>query len=84
MAKEKREFGPIKGQFPDPKKMRCRDCVNRDKTVLDIFDPPKPVGITKAFCDAYPAPPGSNGKPHDVLFLNADCQFYIKDPFMEE
>lgn len=80
---EKREFSPMHGQLPNPNLIKCKDCVNRDKTVLNMFNPPKPVGITKAFCDAFPQPPDSNGKPHDVLFNNADCEFYIKDPFME-
>lgn len=73
------EFTPLKGQFPNPSKILCRDCANRDRTVIKIKDKEKAVGVTKAFCDAYPAPPESNGKPEEVLFNNADCQYYVKD-----
>ena len=73
---KKREFDPIKGTFPDADKIRCRKCIYRDKTELKLDGKVIKVGVTKAFCDKYPAPPKSNGKPHEVLFLNTDCPYY--------
>ena len=73
---EKREFSPMRGQFPDPNKIECRNCIYRDKTLLTFFNPPKPVGVTKAFCTAYPDPPG---KPSEVLFNNGHCPFYQEE-----
>ena len=83
MAKEnmnaKEAQSQIKGQFPDRDKIICKDCIFRDKTVIELGEKEIPVGVTKAFCDMYQAPPASNGKPHDVLFNNADCEFYVKE-----
>ena len=83
MAKEnmnaKEAQSQIKGQFPDRDKIICKDCKFRDKTVIELGEKEIPVGVTKAFCDMYQAPPASNGKPHDVLFNNADCEFYVKE-----
>lgn len=70
---------PIKGQFPDKEKIICKDCIFRDKTLIELGDKKIPVGITKAFCKKYEAPPKSNGKPHDVLFNSGDCEFYTKE-----
>lgn len=83
MAKEntsaKEAQSQIKGQFPDRNKIICKDCIFRDRTVIELGEKEIPVGVTKAFCDMYQAPPASNGKPHDVLFNNADCEFYVKE-----
>ena len=83
MAKEnvnaKEAQSQIKGQFPERDKIICKDCIFRDKTVIELGEKEIPVGVTKAFCDMYQAPPASNGKPHDVLFNNADCEFYVKE-----
>ena len=83
MAKEntsaKEAQSQIKGQFPDRNKIICKDCIFRDRTVIELGEKEIPVGVTKAFCDMYQAPPASNGKPHDVLFSNADCEFYVKE-----
>ena len=69
---------PIKGTFPDRDKIRCRDCLFRDGTKIIVYGKSIPVGVTKARCDKY-KPPIYNTKPHDVLFRNADCKYYIKD-----
>lgn len=76
---EKENVSPMRGIFPDPEKIKCRDCFNRDRTEVKILGKMKKVGITKAFCAAYPEPPDSRGKPSEVLFQNADCRFYVKD-----
>lgn len=70
---------PMKGQWPNPKKIACKDCKHRDKTFVEIDGEKIFCGITKSFCDVYRKPPESNGKPHDVLFLNEDCEFFEKE-----
>lgn len=75
----KESQSPIKGQFPDINNIICKDCVFRDKTTINLSDKKIPVGVTKAFCEKYQAPPKSNGKPHEVLFNNGDCVFYQKE-----
>ena len=71
---------PIKGQFPDKEKIICKDCMFRDKTLIELGDKKIPVGVTKAFCEKYESPPKSNGKPHDVLFeKNGICEYYQKE-----
>lgn len=76
---DKRELDPMKAAWPDPDKIKCRDCFNRDKTEVKLGGKVVKCGITKSFCNAYPPPPDSNGKPLEVLFQNADCRFYAKD-----
>lgn len=70
---------PIKGSFPNNDEILCKDCEFRDKTIVNIGNKKIVVGTTKAFCKKYPAPPGSNGKPHNVLFENGICEFYKKE-----
>jgi hypothetical protein len=70
---------PIKGQFPNKNTIICKDCMFRDKTKIKIGKNKIPVGVTKAFCEKYEAPPKSNGKPHDVLFENGICEYYEKE-----
>lgn len=79
MSKEKREFSPMKGVFPDPSKIMCKDCEYRDKTQISIGSNIMNVGVTKAFCEMFPKGGESNGKPYDILFQNAKCGFYLKD-----
>ena len=69
---------PILARTPNAKKIMCKDCFFRDRTIIDTGERLVPVGITKDFCVNFP-PPDSNGKPHDVLFLNAKCPLYQKD-----
>ena len=70
---------PIKGQFPNTAKRICKDWVLRDTTLIELGGKEIPVGVTKAFCEKYEAPPKSNGKPHDVLFENGICEYYQKE-----
>ena len=72
------KFTEMKGQFPDADKVKCRDCAFKDKTVIDVEGEQIACGVTRSYCDKYPKGK-TNGKPHDVLFLNADCQYYKKD-----
>lgn len=76
---EKREQTPMKVVFPNPEKIQCRTCANRDRTEITIGKKAIPVGITKDFCDEYTIE--QNGKPYEVLFLNAECPRYIEDKF---
>lgn len=74
-----RELDPIVGQFPDPKKVKCKDCFLRDRTTVTIGKKTSAVGITKSYCSAFLPPPVSNGKPREVLYYNEDCPYYQKD-----
>lgn len=53
---------PIKGQFPDKEKIICKDCIFRDKTLVEIGNKKIPVGATKSFCEKYEAPPKNKWK----------------------
>lgn len=75
----KPERSPMRAQWPDSKKIQCKDCFNRDRTEIEVNGKVLKVGISKAFCNAYPPPPDSNGKPIDILFQNAKCKFYAKE-----
>lgn len=76
MMKEKEQ---VKVQFPDSTRIKCKDCVFRDKTEIELNGKTFKVGVTKDFCDIYQKPPKSNGKPIEVLFNNEDCEFYVKE-----
>lgn len=71
-----REFSPISCQVPNANEIVCKDCVHRDKTKIEIDNKIKYVGITKGNCDIFVYP---DSKPSDVLFNNADCDFYEEE-----
>lgn len=73
------ENNEIRPQWPDPKKIICKDCIYRDKTEIDLDGKKIPCGVTKDFCKIYLGPPNDNGKPHTVLFQNDYCEFYEED-----
>lgn len=70
--------GEVRCQTPDAKSIKCKDCVYRDRSVIEISGKVIPVGVTKAYCKMYIGNPHDAGKPNDVLFRNADCEFYKK------
>lgn len=70
---------PIKGQFPDGNKIACKNCKHRDKSVINLGSKEIKVGVTKAYCDVFKAPPESNGKPHEVLFENGICEYHEEE-----
>lgn len=72
----KREEQPMKGAWPDPKKIACRNCFFRDRTQITLGEETIPVGITKDFCAVFT---GAEGKPKGVLFQNEPCPFYEED-----
>lgn len=75
---EKREFSPMKATHPDPNRIQCKDCVNRDRTMVKLPSGKViPSGITKDFCVVYSIQ--DNGKPYEVLFQNAECRYYVKE-----
>lgn len=75
-----REFTPIKGSWPDPKKVKCKDCKFRDRTAVEINGRMIYSGIVKSFCDKYVGyDKGGNYKPNEILFQNADCEYYEKE-----
>lgn len=77
MAKgKKREFTPMRGTWADPEKVVCKDCVFRDRTVVELFGKKDPCGITRGTCEIYKEP---NIKPMDILLHGAPCQYYTKE-----
>ena len=77
--KKKREFDPIIGTFPDGNEIKCKKCIHRDHTTIELDGKTIDVGTTKSFCAVYEKPPKTNGKPTAVLFNGADCEYYIKE-----
>lgn len=77
MAKEESK-NIIKVQKPNAEKIACKDCLNRDKTVVEINGKIIAVGVTRGTCDVYKGPPDDKGKPHKVLFNNARCDYFVK------
>ena len=75
---EKREFDPMRGTFPE-QDIPCKDCVFRDKTTIELDGKTISVGITRSFCEVFEEPPKTNGKPIDVLFHGAKCEYYNKE-----
>ena len=73
---EKREQEPLKGVFPNPKKIKCKDCVFRDKGQMELGGKAIEYGVTKDQCEIFQKP---NYKYHEILFQNANCEFYVKD-----
>lgn len=69
----------VKGEFPDGEKIKCKDCVFRDKTEVKVNGKLLNPGVTKAYCEMYQGPPKDNGKPNNILFDNEDCDFYVKE-----
>ncbi|WP_315322209.1 hypothetical protein [Stomatobaculum longum] len=74
-----KERSHLRAQFPNRYKIICKGCAFRDKSTITIHGKVIPVGVTKAFCDKYRKPPHSNGKPHDVLFNEAICEYYEEE-----
>jgi len=70
------EESPIRGTWADADKIQCKDCFLRDRTQVTVNGKIFNVGVTRAYCAAYPEPPDSNGKPHAVLFYGENCKFY--------
>lgn len=70
-----REYDPIKGQFPDCDKIKCKDCLSR----LKIPFGKKDIGPANSYCHTY-TKENSDGKPIGILFDNENCKYYVKDP----
>lgn len=57
--------------------IKCKDCVFRKP---DLVQDGKVIvkGYKNGYCKVY-TPEISNGKPNDILFEKADCEYYQKD-----
>ena len=69
----------VKGVYPDREKVKCKDCVFRDKTEVKVNGKVLKVGITKSTCEMYLGPPDDMYKPTSILFQNENCDFYSKE-----
>ena len=45
--------------------IRCKDCAMRN---------PGMIGFKNRYCECYP-----EGKPLDILFENAECDYYLEE-----
>ena len=73
---KKQEESPMMVQKPDATKIMCKDCAFKDKTTITLNKKKIPVGITKGNCEIFVYP---DTKPSDVLFQNAECEYYQKE-----
>lgn len=69
---------PIRMQTADPNKIRCRDCIFRDKTQVTIGGETARVGITRDTCVIFDGKRG-NWKPTEILLDGANCLMYERD-----
>lgn len=65
--------GTMKGQWPNPNTIVCKDCIYRDKTTIELNGKIIPVGVTKSFCEEYS---DGKGKPLEILFRDGDCPYF--------
>lgn len=69
---------PMKMQTADAGKVRCRDCIYRDRETMKIGDKRILIGVTRDTCMIYDGQKG-NWKPTSVILRNRNCEFYEKD-----
>ena len=72
----------MKMQVADPGRMRCRDCLYRDRDTMKIDGKIIRPGISRATCLVFDGKKG-NWKPNNVYFQNEDCLLYEYDPDAE-
>lgn len=72
MAKEKNHFSPFKPVAGNSNTIQCKDCLYRDKTIVNGF----PFGITKGNCEIFVEP---DLKPIGIINGYEDCNFYEKE-----
>lgn len=70
--------GEIHMQTADPKKMRCRDCIYRDRDTMTLEGEKVLVGVMRDTCLIFDGKRG-NWKPTAVMLDGADCLFYERD-----
>lgn len=76
---KKQNISEMKGSWPDPEKVACKDCIYRNRDTIELGKKIIKCGVVDSFCEMYPGPPTDNGKPLEILFQNASCKFYEKD-----
>ena len=64
---------PIKGTFPNPRTIACKDCMFRDRARVVLDGDVIYVGITRDECGIY------SHKPPAVLFRNEPCPDYQRE-----
>lgn len=65
-------------QTADPEKIRCRDCIYRDRDTMKIDGKVIQTGIMRGTCLIFDGKRG-NWKPTRVTLENGDCMFYDKE-----
>lgn len=74
-----KDIDPIRPQTPSINKIQCATCVYRDKTTLVINGTLREVGVIRNNCKMYSNNIYPYGKPRNILFNNAKCEYYVKD-----
>lgn len=77
--KNEERISPIVMTKPDAGRIACKDCIFRDRTSIEVANKVIFPGVTKGTCEIYKGPPEGVLKPHNVLFNNARCEYYMKD-----
>ena len=65
-------------QTADPKQMKCRDCIYRDKETMILCGEKVYVGVMRDTCMIFDGKRG-NWKPTAVTLDGGDCMFYERD-----
>ena len=79
MAEERNLQSPMRFQGANPETVQCKDCVFRDKTILELGEKKIPVGVVKSWCEVYSKDISPGGKPVGILFETEKCKHYRKD-----
>ena len=69
-------------QTADPYKIRCRDCIYRDRDTMMINGKKIQTGIMRGTCLIFDGKKG-RWKPMDVTMYNENCAFYEQDETAE-
>lgn len=69
-------------QTADPKRMRCRDCLYRDRETMVLCGEKVLVGVMRDTCLVFDGKRG-NWKPTSVVLDGGNCPFYELDDTAE-
>lgn len=59
----------------DPPAKQCKRCM------FAADDTEYTVGAEMAYCDIYEMSEDSDGKPDDILWDKAECEFFVENPY---
>lgn len=68
----------VRAQAADPNRIRCRDCIYRDRDTMVIDGETIQTGVMRGRCLMFDGKSG-NWKPIHVTMYNENCMFYEQD-----